>query len=277
VGDVKDLVINLVAAIIVFVAGALTREFFHFSRSRRGRAFWGKSMLSSRTLLFVGEFPRFNHLEPSGLVGLGDIHAVHEMTTGLAELGSSFDIAYASQVSDGQHRENMILLGGTEVNSLTSTILEKAGSAFRLDNNAMIVMDSHTQAVYSSEWDVDTLDGTSGYDFDHSWFISTDAQGARVARRFRTDYGLLVRSQNPFAPEKSLVLICGLYGFGTWAGARLPFDDSFLREIRGLGNFECLFQVQVHHRQPLKTDVIVLRPLSHVPSARPGSLSSEAG
>lgn len=65
----------------------------------------------------------------------------------------------------------------------------------------------------------------------------------------------------PFAPDKSLVQICGLYGYGTWAGARLTFEDHFYREIRGLRNFECLFRVQVHQRHLLKTDIIVLREL----------------
>jgi len=159
VGDVRDLVINLLAAMIAFVSGALTRELYRLTRSRRGRAFWGKRMLGSRTVLFVGEFPRFNHLEPSGLVGLGDFHAVHEMTDGLAALNSSFEVAYASQATDGQYRENMIMLGGTEVNSLTATILDKTGSTFRLDNDAMTLTDTRSQATYGTEWDIDLLDG----------------------------------------------------------------------------------------------------------------------
>lgn len=56
-GDVKDLVINLIATIIVFVSGLLTRELFHFTHARRGRGFWGKRMIGSRIMLFVGEFP----------------------------------------------------------------------------------------------------------------------------------------------------------------------------------------------------------------------------
>lgn len=192
------------------------------------------------------------------------------MTTGLAALRSSFDIAYASQASDGQLRENLIILGGTEVNSLTSTILEKVGSAFRLDKNAMTIADSRTRKIYRTEWDVDPLDGASRRDFDHSWFISTNTEGARVARRFRTDYGMIIRTANPFASHKSLVLICGIYGFGTWAGAQLPFDEDFLRRVSGLDRFECLFQVHVHQRQPLKTDVIVLRALPGVATAESG-------
>jgi hypothetical protein len=273
VGDVKDLIINLVAAIIVFASGILTREFLHFIHVRQGRTFWGRRMLRSRLLLFVGEFPRFNHLEPSGMLGLGDVHAVHEMTTGLAALRSSFEIVYSSQVAEGQHREDMILLGGTEVNTLTLPILEKVGSNFRLDNDAMTITDGRTQKVYGTEWDVDPLDGASGRDFDHSWFISTDAEGARVARRFRTDYGILVRGRNPFARERRLVMICGIYGFGTWAGARLPFDDEFLRRIRDLDYFECLFRVQVHQRQLLKTDIEVLRALPDTPPVRDSALT----
>uniref|UniRef100_UPI001B8033F4 hypothetical protein n=1 Tax=Actinoplanes subtropicus TaxID=543632 RepID=UPI001B8033F4 len=201
---------------------------------------------------------------------LGDFHAVHEMTDGLAALNSSFEVAYASQASDGQYRENMIMLGGTEVNSLTSTILDKTGSTFFIDNDAMTLTDTRSPVTYGTEWDIDSLDGSSQRDFDHSWFISTDAEGTRVARRFRTDYGIMIRSRSPVAPKRGLVLICGVYGFGTWAGARLPFDKDFLREIRGFDSFECLFRVQVHQRQPLKTDILVLRALPSVPAPSSG-------
>ncbi|WP_305782528.1 hypothetical protein [Symbioplanes lichenis] len=268
-GDLRDLAINLAAAVIAFGSGIVTREIFRLQRSRRGRAFWGRRMLTSRTLLFVGEFPRFNHLEPSGMVGLGDYHALHELTTGLAAFGSSFGIAYASQITDGQPRENIIVLGGTDVNSLTSTVLDKVGSHFRLDDKVMVMVDERTGTTYRAEWDVDPLDGSGRHDLDHSWFISTDAEGARVALRFRTDYGILVRSQNPFAPDKMVLLICGVYGFGTWAGARLPFDDDFLATVAPLDNFECLFRVQVHQRQLLKTDIVALRPLPRTRAREP--------
>ena len=98
---IHDLVINILAAVIVFLAGVGTRGLLSFVRSWRGRAFWGRKLLRGRTYLFMGAFTRFNHLEPSSFIGLGDSHAVHELATSLGKHGSSFQIAYASRISDG--------------------------------------------------------------------------------------------------------------------------------------------------------------------------------
>src|SRR6188508_434252 len=100
-------------------------------RSRRGRRFWGAQIIRGRTYLFLGSFPRFNYLEPSGFIGLGDSHAVHELATMLGMYGASFDIAYASKMVDGQQRENIILVGLDEVNSLIPVVFERIGSGFR--------------------------------------------------------------------------------------------------------------------------------------------------
>jgi hypothetical protein len=265
VDSVQDLVINIVAAVIVFVAGVGARSLLGYVRSWRGRAFWGRKMLRGRTHLFVGVFNRFNHLEPSGFIGGGDSHAVHELATALGRLGSSFKIAYASHVSDGQMRENLILLGLDQVNSLTSRLFSKINCGFRIDVDAMTIVDQSTGETYGAEWEVDPPEDSTLREFDASWFISVGPDGERYIRRFRTDYGLLIRGQNPFAPDRSLVLMAGLYGFGTWAAARLPLDPHFQRRCAGLHNFECLFRVEVHQGQILATSIVCLRPLPTLP------------
>ena len=225
----------------------------------------GRRLLRGRTCLFLGAFTRFNHLEPSSFIGLGDNHAVHELATKLGRFGASFDIAYTSRMTEGQQRENMILVGLDEVNSLTPSVLEKVGSGFRANVESMTIEDVRTGRRYSSDWDLDLLEGTPVRDFDEGWFISVGVNGGRTARRFRADYGVLVRGQNPFAPRRTLLVIAGIYGFGTWAGAQLPFDEEFLRRCAGYRNFECLYRVEVHKGQLLDTSIVMLRSLPELP------------
>ena len=262
---VEDLVINIVAAVIVFVCGVGARELLSFARSWRGRVFWGRKLLRGRTVLFQGAFTRFNHLEPSSFIGIGDNHAVQQLAKTLGQLGARFDVAYASQISDGQHRENLILVGSDEVNSLTPSVFDKIGSGFRVNIDAMTIEDVATGDSYASVWESEPMDGPADRDLDESWFISIASDGTRTARRFLVDYGILVRGQNPFAPQRALIVIAGLYGFGTWAGATLPLDPGFLRRCAGLRNFECLYRVEVHQGQLLATSIVALRSLPEIP------------
>lgn len=258
---VQDLFINILAAVIVFLAGVGTRGLVGFVRSWRGRAFWGRRILRGRTYLFIGAFTRFNDLEPSGFIGLGDSHAVHELATTLGRLGSSFRIAYASRISDGQLRKNLILLGLDEVNTLTPGVFEKVGSGFRVDVPTMAIEDRITGESYSAEWEVDLPHEQPTRDFDPSWFFTVGSDGVRTIRKFRADYGILIRGQNPYSLDHSLIVMAGIYGFGTWAAARLPLDSEFLSRCEGLRNFECLFKVEVQQDQIIATSIVMLRPL----------------
>ncbi|MFI7546565.1 hypothetical protein [Actinoplanes sp. NPDC049599] len=278
--SVQDLAVNIVAAILVFGFGVSARGVLGRVRSRRGRKFWGAQIIRGRTYLFLGSFPRFNYLEPSGFIGLGDSHAVHELATTLGMYGASFDIAYASKLVDGQQRENIILVGLDEVNSLIPVVFARIGSGFRVDPAAMTVEDLESGELYSPEWEEDILHGDSTRDFDDSWSIAVGPDGKRCARRFRVDYGILIRATSPFAADRKIFVIAGIYGFGTWAGARLPLDEHFLRMCARHDDFECLYRVEVHQNQLLTISVVALRDLPrqdrHQPqiggtgSARPG-------
>jgi len=274
----QDLAVNIIAAILVFGFGVSARSMLGLVRSRHGRKFWGAQIIRGRTYLFLGSFPRFNYLEPSGFIGLGDSHAVHELATTLGMYGASFDIAYASKMVDGQQRENIILVGLDEVNSLIPVVFERIGSGFRVDPAAMTVEDLESGELYAPEWEEDILQGDSPRDFDDSWFIAVGPDGKRSARRFRVDYGILIRASSPFAQDRKIFVIAGIYGFGTWAGARLPLDEHFLRLCARHDDFECLYRVEVHQNQLLTISVVALRDLPrprHLPdgggsgSARP--------
>jgi hypothetical protein len=262
VSEIRDIVINIVAAILMFVAGMISRGVVGFAQLHRDRAFWGRRLLRGRTYLFIGSFVRFNHLEPSGFVGLGDLRALQDVTATLEKNRAKFEVAYSSRIQETQLRDNIVLLGLDETNSLAVGMLERLGSGFQVDTNAMTITDSATGKTYSPEWEVDPLNGDGPYrDFDGSWFISVKDDGFRQALRFRADYGVLVRSENPFAPNKTLVMMAGIYGFGSWRAAQLPKDKDFQRRCAGLNSFECLFRVEVQQNQLLTTSILVIRGL----------------
>ncbi|BBH70614.1 hypothetical protein ACTI_72990 [Actinoplanes sp. OR16] len=267
----RDLLINIAAAVVVFVAGAISRELLGHFKARHDRAFWGRRLLRGRTNLFIGSFTRLNHLEPSGWVGGGDVRALQCLTSTLDRNGADFEVAYASRISEEQLHENIILLGLDETNSLAVGMFERLGSGFRMNAETMTITDLPTGEIYRPEWDVNELNGADPrLDYDGSWFITAGSDGTQVARRFRTDYGVLVRAENPFAPGRTLIMMAGIYGFGSWRAAQLPRDEEFLRRCAGLRNFECLFRVEVQQGQLLATSILVLRPLPGI-RTDPGS------
>ncbi|GID32696.1 hypothetical protein [Paractinoplanes brasiliensis] len=276
---VQDLLINIIAAVIVFLAGVGVRGLVGFARSWRGRAFWGRTMLHGRTYLLVGALTRFKHLEPTDFVGGGDSRAVHELATMIGKLGSSFEVTNAGRITDGLQRENLILLGLEQVNTLVPNVFEKIGVGYEVDVPSMTITDRVSGETYTPQWEIDLLQDNAARDLDGSWFIHTDQDGVRSVQSFRIDYGILVRGQNPYAPKRGLVVMAGLYGFGTWAAARLPLDEEFLRLCAGFRNFECLFRVEVHQEIILSTSIISIRSLPDLttkfdleaPSPRPST------
>ena len=117
-----------------------------------------------------------------------------------------------------------------------------------------------------------------------------------VANKLDLDYGVIIRTRNPFNPAKSLMIFAGAYGYGTWGGANLALQDSFLDQCDQLRpqpaetrssnlldrsqkyisraraffsaagpqdwpQFECIFRVRVFDKRPHAPEVIVLRRL----------------
>jgi hypothetical protein len=77
------------------------------------------------------------------------------------------------------------------------------------------------------------------------------------------DRGLLVRAANPFNERKSVLVIAGSFGYGTWAGARLAIEDTFLKRpmVAAQTPFECLFETDVVGEAPQATKITLMRPL----------------
>jgi hypothetical protein len=69
-------------------------------------------------------------------------------------------------------------------------------------------------------------------------------------------------------------MICGTYGYGSWAGARLIQDESFLQRCEQLeaehqaaaggGQWiplECLFSIRIFDKRPMTPEILILRPI----------------
>jgi hypothetical protein len=192
--------VNILSSGIAFVLGVSLRSIIHRYRVRHSRGFWGSKIGKGKTVIFLGSFPNElfasptqvnEDFEPTGLVGLGDARAVHELTTYLSSIGVSADMAYTSDKAAGQVKNNIVLLGAEEANHLVKGPFHDIPSTLRFETSSpMTLYDTLSGEPYRAEWE---------------------------GKEIITDYGKLVRARNPYAPEYALVMICGIYGYGTWA------------------------------------------------------------
>jgi hypothetical protein len=247
VGDFREVGVNLLATVIAFVAGLVFRAAIHRFRTRRNREFWGKGYLTSGPIIVLGSLEYPNEDEPTGLIGLGDTHAVQEVAAALGELGVDAGLSYSSRLGDGDQRKNLILIGAEEANFLSADVVEGIGSTFRFnaDTRPLTLVDSRGRlGPFAAEW------------------VDDDPN-----KGLRADYGVLTRATNPLNPASSVVMFGGLYGFATWACARLINLDEFRVPYREMirrydtSNFECLFRVQVRGDVPYAYEILALRPL----------------
>jgi hypothetical protein len=247
-----NLGVGIAASGISFVLGVMLRTFTDNYRSRRNRAFWGKGIGNGKAIILLGSLSdeliaRAPEFEPSGIVGLGDARAAHELAAYFTRLGVTADIVYANSPLAGRGSSNIVLLGAEETNPLIKGAFDDVGSKFRYETS--LPMTLH--------------DGLR-----HKSYVA-ELRGDQVA----VDYGTLIRTQNPYAPEHTLVMIGGIYGFGTWGGVRLLNDKRFIKQCALLGDkskngsvfeLECVYSVHVHQGEPEFVRALEIRPIGGV-------------
>jgi hypothetical protein len=83
------------------------------------------------------------------------------------------------------------------------------------------------------------------------------------------DYGIIARTANPLSPSKSVLLVAGSFGFGTWAALRYVMSKSFLEDplVRTGRPVECLIETDVLRASPQAIRRVVLRELGNRPKA----------
>jgi hypothetical protein len=244
---VFDLGTNLAASAIAFIIGVSLRSALHYIHTSRRRRFWGGGVSKGPTVLCLGYFKandlspylKVEEFEPTGLTGLGDTKAVYELTALFAKIGIDIHMSYTDSPPSGETRENLILLGADEVNELVVAAKE-TGTTSNLEfqfTSPITLYDKFTKTPYRARWDSGQL---------------------------TFDYGRLIRRRNPYNPDRTLIMISGIYGFGTWGGVRLLSNKSFLTTCAELGVFdlECIFEVRVVQGEPEIVRPIDVRPLN---------------
>ena len=78
------------------------------------------------------------------------------------------------------------------------------------------------------------------------------------------DYGIAVRTRNPFNPARPLILVAGSFGHGSHAAAQLLETEALLMQIQpardGL-DFEALLQTEVVNGWPQTPRLLQAYPL----------------
>jgi hypothetical protein len=235
-----QVVIGLMTTGIGVAIGWSWRRAVDALRLRRAREIW-RPFLTGDTLVILAAFEEeFRDFDPSGAVGLGDAMAFAQLRSFFITLGvPDLPSVFANRDVGEKLRRNLILLGGPHGNSITAEAMSKLQLTLKFSdaNGDPVIYDSVTAGQYKP---------------------------AQATSLSGTDLGLIMRAPNPFSPEHQMLLIAGSYGFGTWGGARFLVEDSRKRwraaAIRH-AHFECVVEVNVTHRTPQSSRVLVYREL----------------
>jgi len=157
------------------------------------------------------------YLRPA--TGIGQVRALALILPSLSRAYNEIDvtrITLASETMRESREEDLICLGGTKNNRITRQVLDKLGSDIPVSMTDTVI-----------HWD--------GVDY------QGEVEGDTVTR----DYGLIVQTPNPFAPQRQLVILAGSHTYGTIAAAR-HFVEEFSRlPLWRLNNFVALVVADV--------------------------------
>jgi hypothetical protein len=255
--------INLAAALVGLVALEVWRRTRVWYLFRASRAFW-QPLLKKPARVFVAEFlsSEIRTYELAGLTGLGELYAVVHMLSRFSEarLPRDLPITTFSQSSPTMLAENLIILGGPDVNQVSMKV-ENAEiytiRSVRGENNQNMLVDSMTNTEYKST--VET--------------VRVSGREVEVVR----DYGLIVRARNPFNPKRSILMLVGAYGYGIVAAADVCLENAQTLEtfLKGAEHgFECLVSYSMTGGPPGLSKIEFIRALSP-PSLKSGSAPAE--
>jgi hypothetical protein len=247
--------------------------------------------MSQDLQLVLGRFRGLQNFEASGVIGAGDALAMNELNAYFEKIGyGGFSVSYNDQLgyndASGQSlKTNLILLGGPDANSLTYDVVQKLslGIAFkevdpRYPNRLLepLIFDSfvggnHRSDGYAASTRVArrALQAV-GLVSSRLWRIPVfvDLKENKVYEplkegdRVVMDCGLIIRAPNPFEPSKTVVILCGSYGYGTWAAVQVAQSKQFVRQVpRGSGALECVLQLDVVRESPQRPRICFVRTL----------------
>jgi hypothetical protein len=184
---------------------------------------------ADRQALVNGIITHIRSQENSGLIGRGDFDAMINLVMLWASLNRSRPlILHPAEI--GEHKkDNLILIGGADVNSLTESLSPLLGcqlQATRDAQNHNMVVDLRLGKEYLVQSGEPPVDGGPGE--------------AQVR-----DYGVLARGRNPDNSNAVVLIVAGAHGLGTFAATEVCVRDADQRRLytehkQYKGNFEAL-------------------------------------
>ncbi len=241
---VNDVVLKVVSPLTTAGLGLVAPYARAKYRYRRTTKFW-KPIASQSTLVVLGSHKL--ELEPARLVGFGDVRALDDLRAFFKDARMPmFDVNYDTAVTNSEcERRDLVLIGGPKPNVLVQSLMTKCNIQLNFDEEGSYSFSLHD--------------------------VLTDKRYTpkRDGGEFKLDYGILLSTPNPFAPNEDsrAVVFAGCYGYGTWAAMRMAAsrDSALLRDARASSgeSFECIIQTDIMNGEPTAAKFVVPpRPLS---------------
>lgn len=186
--------------------------------------------------------PTGEYMRPA--TGIGQVRALSVALKSLLKAYSDVDIRniYLSTDHLQDHLENdLILLGGPKNNEITKEFLEFAirDQPAKVDGSRIF-----WRTVEDDKWS------------DHNY---TEFYGEVRDEFVRSDYGLIIRTRNPFSQEnRTVTLFSGSHTYGTLAAAKYfveKLHNDYSNEIRGGVNFSVLVSCGVRQDYPFGINI----------------------
>jgi hypothetical protein len=209
--------IAIVGAIIVASLNIARKRMLTAWRAWRAKRFWAP-LVETEARVILGRL-HDPEMEPSGLVGIGDVRALASLNHRWGELHvAQWPVLSGNQAAGlALGKFTLVVLGGPDMNRVHEELAEALSFRWVITHDPVagnIVVDTQSQKRYKPTY------GDSG--------------------ELLTDYGIIVCAKNPFAspPNATRVYVfAGCFGFGTQAAvthAASTVGEQTLRLVRAV-------------------------------------------
>ncbi|KQV72076.1 hypothetical protein ASC64_20875 [Nocardioides sp. Root122] len=280
---VLNIVLSLAAALIGYLIGRLWETFLVRRRCWMAREFW-HPVLDGTFQVVISKFDIPEFREPTGVVGGGDAIANRLLSELFQDIGLERPKSVYVDEHELDRKNNLVVLGGPAENKVARQICDRLRPGMRVvDPGPGVAMQVEMTAQAGGDWAAP--------------LVHVAEPGQEM-----TEYGVIIRAPSPFAAGRTVVVIQGAYGYGTWAGVGLTQSKDFLARCESLDHehseprgriavaaararrrmgftsgsrawvpVECLYKVDVVDGHPTTTEILALRRMLPVTGGGPSS------
>lgn len=280
---VLNIVLGLAAAFIGYLIGRLWEKFQVRRRCWMAREFW-HPVLDGTFQIVISKFDIPEFREPTGVVGGGDAIANRLLSELFHDIGLERPQSVYVDERELDRANNLVVLGGPAENKVARQVCDRLRPGMRVvDPGPGLPMQVEMTAQPGGDWAAP--------------LVHVAEPGQEMI-----EYGVILRAPSPFADGRTVVVIQGAYGYGTWAGVGLTRSKDFLARCEALDHedgeprgrvataaaragrrmglalgsrawvpIECLYRVDVVDGHPTSTEIVALRRMSAVTAGGPSS------